>query len=102
MLRHVAPLLERHHGVTILHEAIEAAVRLSSRYIIDRQLPDKSLALLDTACARVALSQAHVPHALEDLDAQLASLVSHRDWLAREKREVRLDGGRRRATREFP
>ncbi|OFS73646.1 hypothetical protein HMPREF3173_11070 [Pseudomonas sp. HMSC08G10] len=90
MLRHVAPLLERHHGVTILHEAIEAAVRLSTRYIIDRQLPDKSLALLDTACARVALSQTHVPHALEDLDAQLASLGSHRDWLAREKREVRL------------
>ncbi|WP_337157508.1 type VI secretion system ATPase TssH [Pseudomonas putida] len=90
MLRHVAPLLEQHHGVTIRHEAIEAAVRLSTRYIIDRQLPDKSLALLDTACARVALSQTHVPEALEDLDAQLARLDSHRAWLAREARDARL------------
>ncbi|WP_323114837.1 type VI secretion system ATPase TssH [Pseudomonas guariconensis] len=90
MLRHVAPLLEQHHGVTIRHEAIEAAVRLSTRYIIDRQLPDKSLALLDTACARVALSQTHVPEALEDLDAQLASLDSHRAWLVREAHDARL------------
>ena len=57
MMRGVASTLEKHHKVQILDEALEAAVRLSHRYIPARQLPDKSVSLLDTACARVAISQ---------------------------------------------
>ena len=56
MLRGIADKLEEHHKV-LLDEAIEAAVKLSHRYIPARQLPDKAVALLDTACARVAVSQ---------------------------------------------
>ncbi len=61
MLRGIAGMLERHHKVRILDEAVAEAVRLSHRYITDRQLPDKSVSLLDTACAKVALSQAATP-----------------------------------------
>ena len=57
MMRGLAGTLEKHHKVRILDEAVEDAVKLSHRYITDRQLPDKSVSLLDTACARVALSQ---------------------------------------------
>ena len=60
-------MLEKHHKVRILDEAVDDAVRLSHRYITDRQLPDKSVSLLDTACARVALSQSATPPALEDV-----------------------------------
>ena len=56
MLRGIASVLEKHHRVQLLDEAIEAAVRLSHRYIPARQLPDKAVSLLDTACARVAVS----------------------------------------------
>lgn len=84
MLFQAAPLMEKHHRVTILHEAIEAAVRLSERYIVDRQLPDKCLTLLDTACARVSLSQCYVPAELEMLNADLANLTHQRNWLERE------------------
>jgi type VI secretion system protein VasG len=66
MMRGLTGMLEKHHRVRILDEAVEDAVRLSSRYITDRQLPDKSVSLLDTACARVALSQTASPPALED------------------------------------
>ena len=61
MLRGVAGVLEKHHQVQILDEAIEAAVGLSHRYIPARQLPDKAVSLLDTACARVAVSQHATP-----------------------------------------
>src|SRR5262249_40928173 len=61
MMRGVAGMLERHHKVRILDEAVAEAVRLSHRYITDRQLPDKCVSLLDTACARVALSQSAHP-----------------------------------------
>jgi type VI secretion system protein VasG len=61
MLRGIAGMLERHHKVRILDEAVAEAVRLSHRYITDRQLPDKSVSLLDTACAKVALSQSATP-----------------------------------------
>ncbi|MGV8630410.1 hypothetical protein ACV367_33075, partial [Pseudomonas aeruginosa] len=54
MMRGVASTMEKHHQVQILDEALEAAVRLSHRYIPARQLPDKSVSLLDTACARTA------------------------------------------------
>jgi type VI secretion system protein VasG len=61
MMRGVASVMEKHHKVQILDEALEAAVKLSHRYIPARQLPDKSVSLLDTACARVAISQHAVP-----------------------------------------
>src|SRR5204862_2551690 len=56
MIRSVAPMMEKHHKVTILDEAVEAAVKLSQRYVPARQLPDKAVSLLDTAGARVAVS----------------------------------------------
>ena len=66
MMRGVASTLEKHHRIQILDEALEAAVKLSHRYIPARQLPDKSVSLLDTACARVAISQHAVPAEVED------------------------------------
>ena len=66
MMRGIVAMLETHHKVRILDEAVEAAVKLSARYIPGRQLPDKSVSLLDTACARVAIGQNAVPPAVED------------------------------------
>ena len=66
MMRGIAQSLEQHHQVRILDEAVEASVKLSQRYISGRQLPDKSVSLLDTACARVALSLTTTPAAIED------------------------------------
>jgi type VI secretion system protein VasG len=66
MMRGLTPTLEKHHKVRILEEAVEDAVKLSHRYITDRQLPDKSVSLLDTACAKVALGQSSTPPAIED------------------------------------
>src|SRR5215469_160549 len=66
MLRGIKATLEKHHGVVILDEAVTTAVRLSQRYISGRQLPDKAVSVLDTACARVALAQNATPAALED------------------------------------
>lgn len=66
MMRAVSDMLQNHHKVRILDEAIVDSVRLSSRYITARQLPDKSVSLLDTACARVSLSQSATPAAIED------------------------------------
>jgi len=81
MLRAMAPLMEQHFGVRIYDEAITEAVRLSHRYISGRQLPDKAISVLDTACARVALGQSATPALLEDcgrhierVDARMASL----------------------------
>jgi len=74
MLRPVAVRLEAHHKVAILSEAVEDAVLLSSRYLTGRQLPDKAVSVLDTACARVAVSQCAVPAPLEDVQRQLAGL----------------------------
>jgi type VI secretion system protein VasG len=67
MLRGIIASLEKHHKVVILDEAISTAVKHSRRYIPARQLPDKAVSLLDTACARVALSQHAVPAALENV-----------------------------------
>jgi len=82
MLRAMAPLMEQHFGVRIFDEAITEAVRLSHRYISGRQLPDKAISVLDTACAKVALGQKATPAALEEcgrklerLDARIGSLV---------------------------
>src|SRR6516165_4610769 len=74
MMRHVAGAMRTHHGVDVLDEAIVASVSLSKRYIPDRQLPDKSVSLLDTACARVAISQHSVPPSIEDARRKIESL----------------------------
>jgi len=66
MMRAIAEVLQSHHGVRIMDEAIVDSVKLSSRYITSRQLPDKSVSLLDTACARVSLSQSATPEAVEN------------------------------------
>ena len=74
MLRGVASILENHHRVQLLDRAIEAAVRLSHRYIPARQLPDKAVSLLDTACARVAVSQHAMPPQVEDCLRRIEAL----------------------------
>ena len=84
MLRGVAGVLEAHHQVQVLDEAIEAAVALSHRYIPARQLPDKAVSLLDTACARVAVSQHATPAEIEDLQRRLQVLEVERGIIARE------------------
>lgn len=84
MLRGVAGILEKHHRVALLDEAIEAAVRLAHRYIPARQLPDKAVSLLDTACARVAVSQHATPPALEDCQRRLEALQVEHEIIERE------------------
>jgi type VI secretion system protein VasG len=84
MLRGLAPAMESHHGVHILDEALSAAVRLSRRYIADRQLPDKAVSLLDTVCARVSASHHATPPALERARAEIAALQAELDMLGRE------------------
>lgn len=76
MLRGMVATLERHHGVDILDDAVRDAVRLSHRYITGRQLPDKAISVLDTACARVAVGQSGVPEPLEALERDIATLQS--------------------------
>ena len=66
MLRGITPALEKHHNVRILDEAVAAAVHLSNRYLAERQLPDKAVSVLDTACARLSLSQEATPALIED------------------------------------
>jgi type VI secretion system protein VasG len=85
MLRGVAAILEKHHRVQVLDEALEAAVRLSHRYIPGRQLPDKAVSLLDTSCARVAISQHGVPPALEDCRRTIEGLTTELDIIGREE-----------------
>ena len=86
MLRSTVNTLEQHHHVLLLDEAVSAAVKLSHRYIPARQLPDKAVALLDTACARVAVSQGAQPPQLEDCLHRIAALEIERDIAAREAR----------------
>ncbi len=74
-----------HHKVVILDEAVEDAVKLSHRYITDRQLPDKCVSLLDTTCARVALSQSTTPPALEDSRREIEHLQAEINILQREQ-----------------
>jgi len=74
MLRGILGPMEAHHRVRISDEAIVAAVNLSARYIPARQLPDKAVSLLDTACARVAVSQSSTPARIEDMREQIAAL----------------------------
>ena len=72
MLRGLVDTLEKHHNVRILDEAVSEAVRLSARYIPSRQLPDKAVSLIDTACARVGMSQAAMPPPVEDRQRRIA------------------------------
>ncbi|WP_085639890.1 MULTISPECIES: type VI secretion system ATPase TssH [unclassified Pseudomonas] len=85
MLRGVAAKLEQHHGVQVLDAAIHEAVKLSHRYISGRQLPDKAISVLDTACARVALGQHDVPPPLESLRHRQQSLKEELERLRREQ-----------------
>lgn len=91
MLRAVAPAMEKHHGVRILDEAVVDAAKLSSRYIIGRQLPDKGISVLDTACARVALSQAGKPGPIEDIETLLANIERECTALAKDGEAYRHD-----------
>ncbi len=84
MLRAMVPALEAHFGIRVLDEAVVEAVRLSSRYIGARQLPDKAVSVLDTACARVALGQCATPAELEDARQGLARLREEQSALTRE------------------
>ena len=84
MLRGITGLLENHHKVRILDEGVAAAVRLSHRYIAGRQLPDKAVSVLDTACARLALGQSATPAAVEDLTRQIDDLEVQERILRRE------------------
>jgi type VI secretion system protein VasG len=85
MIRGLAPVLEKHHKVQLLDEALEAAARLSHRYIPSRQLPDKAVSLIDTACARVAISQHATPPALEDCQRRIYALESELAIIDREE-----------------
>ena len=85
MLRGMEPLMERHFGVRVLDEAITEAVRLSHRYISGRQLPDKAVSVLDTACAKVALGQSATPGAIEDDQKTLERLQGEINALEREQ-----------------
>ena len=84
ILRGVGEALRAHHGVFILEDAIEAAVSLSIRYLPSRQLPDKAISLLDTACARIALTQGAKPECIESLEQNISYLESERSALEAE------------------
>ena len=85
MMRGIAAMLEKHHKVQVLDEGIEAAVTLSARYIPARQLPDKSVSLLDTACARVAVSQHAVPAAVDDSQRRIEALTTELEIIGRDE-----------------
>jgi type VI secretion system protein VasG len=84
MVRGMVDTLEKHHRVRILDEAVVEAVRLSARYIPSRQLPDKAVSLIDTACARVAMSQSAIPAPIEDRQRRLALIDTEVGILDRE------------------
>ncbi|MEG3088570.1 type VI secretion system ATPase TssH [Sphingomonas sp. PB4P5] len=96
MLRSVVPMMEAHHQVVVLDAAAAAAVTLSQRYVPARQLPDKAVSLLDTACARVAVSQHATPAPVEDRRRRLELLEVEREVVEREA------AGRYRADDRLP
>ncbi|MEZ5732702.1 MAG: type VI secretion system ATPase TssH [Paracoccaceae bacterium] len=85
MMRGIASMLENHHKVQVLDEGIEAAVNLSARYIPARQLPDKSVSVLDTACARVAISQFAVPAEVDDSRRRISALDTELEIISRDE-----------------
>ncbi len=84
MMRGIANPFEKHHKVQILDEALEAAVRLSHRYIPAAQLPDKAIKLIDTASARVAISQHAVPAEVDDSRRRIQALETELEIVGRE------------------
>jgi type VI secretion system protein VasG len=84
MLRGIVGALEKHHKLRILDEAITSTVKLSHRYIAGRQLPDKAVSVLDTACARLALGQNTTPPAIEDLQRKIDAFEVQKRVLERE------------------
>lgn len=91
MLRGILDPMEKHHGVRISDEAVVAAVKLSARYIPARQLPDKAVSLLDTASARVAISQSTTPAAIADLKVAIEAREKELAALNREPELGRTD-----------
>ncbi len=100
MMRGIASSLEKHHRVQILDEGLEAAVNLSHRYIPARQLPDKSVSVLDTAAARVAISQHAVPAEVEDCRRRIEALETEQQIIGREKAVGVRTASREAATTE--
>ncbi|WP_295990004.1 type VI secretion system ATPase TssH [Rugamonas sp.] len=96
MMRGVASTMEKHHKVQILDEALEAAVKLSHRYIPARQLPDKSVSLIDTACARVAVSLHATPAEVDDSRKRIEALEVELAIIGRES-AIGIDIGKRAA-----
>ncbi|QYF95730.1 type VI secretion system ATPase TssH [Massilia sp. PAMC28688] len=96
MIRGVASTMEQHHKVQILDEALEAAVRLSHRYIPARQLPDKSVSLIDTACARVAVSLHATPAEVDDSRKRIEALEVELAIIGREG-AIGIETGKRAA-----
>src|SRR5206468_5290060 len=84
MMCGLVPTLENHHNVRVLDEGLAGAVRLSHRYLPDRQLPDKAVSVLDTACARLALGQSATPAAVENATRRIEDLAVQRRVLERE------------------
>lgn len=85
MLRGIVGSLEKHHNVRILDEAVQAATKFSHRYLAGRQLPDKAVSVLDTACARLSLGQNATPPLIEDTIRQLDDLAVQKRVLEREQ-----------------
>ena len=96
MMRSMASVMEQHHRVQVLDEALEASVQLSHRYIPARQLPDKSVSLLDTTCARVAISQHAVPAEVDDCRRRISALETELGIIGRET-SVGMDTAEREA-----
>ena len=96
MMRSMASVMEHHHRVQVLDEALGSAVNLSHRYIPARQLPDKSVSLLDTACARVAISQHAIPAEVDDCRKRIGFLETELEIIGRENR-VGIDTDERQA-----
>jgi type VI secretion system protein VasG len=94
MMRGIVSAMEKHHRVQVLDVALEAAVKLAHRYIADRQLPDKSVSLLDTACARVAVSHHATPAEVEDCQRRIEALTTESEIIERE-RAIGVDIGER-------
>ena len=86
ILRGIAKKYEEEHGVYIEDEALVAAARLSSRYITGRQLPDKAIDVLDTACANVKISKSNVPYALQRIQSEIAVIERTLDSYERDQK----------------
>ena len=97
MMRGTSNMLENHHKVQILDEALLAAIRLSARYIPARQLPDKSVSVLDTACARVGISLHAVPAPVDDCRRRIDGITTELEIITRDE-TAGADIGTRRDT----